>query len=161
MLSGWEIGPQQNRLANQNKGLAISSVGSNIWHGGGRRCNHRLWSTNAQHVLLQSCKYLGEGSRRNEAHIILSACIQSPVMLVNVLWAKSCGTVLAQQSMIFLRYWNAVRYFLSSAIHDVSPCWNAAWYCLISATHDVPQFLKRWRLRVLGVDDWGCWASYF
>jgi len=35
MLSGWEIGPQQNRLANQNKGLAISSVGSNIWHGGG------------------------------------------------------------------------------------------------------------------------------
>jgi len=85
MLSGWEIGPQQNRLANQNKGLAISSVGSNIWHGGGRRCNHRLWSTNAQHVLLQPCKYLGEGSRRNEAHIILSACIQSPVMLVNVL----------------------------------------------------------------------------
>jgi len=31
----WEIGPQKNRLANQNKGLAISSVGSNIWHGGG------------------------------------------------------------------------------------------------------------------------------
>jgi hypothetical protein len=26
MLSGWEIGPQKNRLANQNKGLAISSV---------------------------------------------------------------------------------------------------------------------------------------
>jgi len=35
MLSRWEIGPQKNRLANQNKGLAISSVGSNIWHGGG------------------------------------------------------------------------------------------------------------------------------
>lgn len=162
LLAWWEIGCTKIRLANQNKGLVISSVGSSIWHGGRRRCKHWLWGTNDKHIWSSLAGIwsrlrlhaIWERSQKNEEQTMLSAFGVLWCRYVHVLWEKRCGTGSALQSMMFLQCWNADWYYLSSAIHDISPVFK---WCVVLSQHNHPWcfsrlVLKCWRLRILGVE---------